>query len=84
MITKYVINFFEKFRKQTEMPQKKPSKNEVWYIKNKTPWPKNEVKVKIIDCKRGWVRYSFGVNGIFNDERMKLNTFTNCYKLLDA
>jgi len=77
-----VKRFVMLFKRQPKQEPKTPQAGEVWHIPNETPWPKGgEVKVNIIDQKDGYVRYSFG-GRIFNDERMELDIFINCYEFL--
>ena len=46
-----------------------------------TPWGRPKpVFAEILDVKDGWVRYSLG--GSMSDQRMKMSSFMNCYRLL--
>ena len=55
-------------------------------IDDGSPWPvtKQEWPVTILDARDGWVRYSFGGNGMFDDCRMTENMFRGMYRLMTA
>lgn len=62
-------------------PEIIPQTGETWLLKStaKGLWSSlDEVRVKILDVKSGWVRYDMG--NIFSDERMKLSRFTAIYQ----
>lgn len=69
-------------RVQTPAPDAeadRPLAGEDWILQGMgDPWPqKRECIARVLDVRAGWVRYSIG--GVFNDERMKLETFTTIY-----
>jgi hypothetical protein len=58
-----------------------PVSGEKWVFNafDESPWQTETYKpVIIIDVQDGWVRYDMGQ--IFNDERMRLKSFTRIYK----
>lgn len=61
-----------------KMKRKIPEKGESWQFKEESPWPKKGFSVKILECKKGWVRYDMG-DSSFDDERMGLSTFLSIY-----
>lgn len=63
-------------------PEIIPQTGETWALSGSTkgPWPSpDQVRVKILDVKSGWVRYEMNPY-LYNDERMKLSTFTYLYQ----
>ena len=54
---------------------------QVWVLKDDSPWLKQGVEVRILDCKDKWVRYAHGKFGMtfFQDERMKEEHFRRIY-----
>lgn len=62
-----------------------PKPGEIWIFRNpsakKDPFiPKAEDTVKILEVKKGWVRFSMGNGYFFNDERMSEWMFIFCYR----
>lgn len=70
----WIQSFFKKKEEKKEDPILIGDK---WCLKRTDPWPKNPTIVTILDVKQGWVRYDMG--HIFNDERMKEDSFRYCY-----
>jgi len=72
-----MFNLFKK--KKLKQPIEIGSK---WKLKpdKGDPWPqKNSSTIYIVDAKQGWVRYSIGKGSLFNDERLREETFRFCY-----
>ena len=58
-----------------------PQPGETWCFDDGSPWP-TSIRVKVIDARDGWVRYSMGV--YFCDERKKTHQFMSLYRKVDA
>lgn len=64
------------FKKKEKKEVILPTTEEIWAIKDESPWPTDK-RIKILDVKDGWVRYSHGV--IFSDERLRLSSFLKIF-----
>lgn len=58
-------------------PVRVPAPDEQWCMRDKSPWPKKNNPVRIIDVREGWVRYY--MNEVFHDERRELDEFLRMY-----
>jgi hypothetical protein len=57
-----------------------PIEGSQWKLKNETPWPKeSDPVISVLDAHSGWVRYKIG-GGVFQDERLRLDSFLHCYQ----
>lgn len=61
-----------------------PAPGESWVLKGEDedgcPWEGQKWKpVRILDVRDGWVRYAIG-SLLFNDERLRLESFTKIYR----
>lgn len=70
-------------RRRTDDERPIPAPGELWLLKgNDDPWPNRYGPVKILDVRPGWVRYSMG--SVFDDCRMRMDTFTAIYRRYNA
>lgn len=58
---------------------KYPVPGELWTLKrDNDPWGgRDNLNIKILDVRDGWVRYYIGPT--FNDERLEMDRFLYCY-----
>ena len=66
---------------------KMPQIGELWTIDDPDagPWPlENQIPVKIIDVKEGWVRFSWLGTHHQTDDRLRMRLFRWCYNFYRA
>ena len=62
---------------------KLPEAGEDWFVPKKSPWPSDIYRVRIIEAKDGFVRYSFSRALSSYEQCMELKRFMNIYQHFD-
>ena len=81
---KEVIETLRGFKKEKE-EKKEIAAGQMWILRDGSPWGEDfrqHPVVRILDVRDGWVRYY--MNTIFEDNRMKIDTFYYCYRRIET
>lgn len=63
-----------------EVTEPEPEIGEIRMLSDGSPWPKNNIKVEVLDVKMGWVRFRWLGSRMCQDERLELFSFNHIYK----